>query len=202
MATTLTVAGMCWATLSLAASFLCSFGFYLPFWIQGRLMDKADAYFSSFRRCNYPRLMSDGTVALVHECGRYAKFNDIPSVWWQISTILIGGATAITVIVAVSAVSACCVTHVIQKSTAKVAGYLQLLAAALVSSGGAIYPIGWDNREVKESCGNISGPYKLGTCHLSWSVYMLGSSVALLLLCFYLSFYSSRDSPGNSFRSI
>lgn len=34
MATTLTVAGMCWATLSLAASFLCSFGFYLPFWIQ------------------------------------------------------------------------------------------------------------------------------------------------------------------------
>ncbi|KAF0768628.1 Uncharacterized protein FWK35_00024520 [Aphis craccivora] len=55
-------------------------------------------------------------------------FNDIPSVWWQISTVLIGGATAITVIVAVSAVSACCVTHVIQKSTAKVAGYLQLLA--------------------------------------------------------------------------
>jgi len=41
-----------------------------------------------------------------------------------------------------------------------------------------------------------------GTCHLSWSVYMLGSSVALLLLCFYLSFYSSRDSPGSSFRSI
>ncbi|XP_025413989.1 LHFPL tetraspan subfamily member 6 protein-like isoform X2 [Sipha flava] len=128
MATTLTVAGMCWATLSLAASFLCSFGFYLPFWIQGRLLDKADAYFSSFRRCNYPRLMSDGTVALVHECGRYAKFSDIPSVWWQISTVLIGGATAITVIVAVSAVSACCVTHVIQKSTAKIAGYLQLLA--------------------------------------------------------------------------
>lgn len=40
---------------------------------QGRLMDKTDAYFSSFRRCNYPRLMSDGTVALVHECGRYAR---------------------------------------------------------------------------------------------------------------------------------
>ncbi|KAF0755160.1 LHFPL tetraspan subfamily member 1 protein-like, partial [Aphis craccivora] len=77
-----------------------------------------------------------------------------------------------------------------------------LFTTALVSSGGAIYPIGWDNREVKESCGNISGPYKLGTCHLSWSVYMLGSSVALLLLCFYLSFYSSRDSPGSSFRSI
>jgi len=36
-----------------------------------------------------------------------------------------------------------------------------------VSSGGAIYPIGWDNREVKESCGNISGPYKLGKSTLS-----------------------------------
>lgn len=60
------------------------------------------------------------------------RFNDIPSVWWQISTILIGGATAITMIVAVSAVSACCVTHVIQKSTAKVAGYLQLLAGKCI----------------------------------------------------------------------
>ncbi|XP_050541146.1 LHFPL tetraspan subfamily member 1 protein-like isoform X2 [Daktulosphaira vitifoliae] len=164
-------------------------------------MDQADAYFSSFRRCNYPRHISNGTI-IIRECGRYARFNDIPSVWWQVSTVLIGSATAITVIVAVSSISACCVTHVIQKSTAKIAGYLQLLAAALVSGGGAFYPIGWDNREVKESCGNISGPYKLGTCHLSWSVYMLGSSVVLLLLCFYLSFYASRDSPGNSFRSI
>lgn len=60
------------------------------------------------------------------------RFNDIPSIWWQISTILIGGATAITVIVAVSAISACCVTHVIQKSTAKVAGYLQLLAGKCI----------------------------------------------------------------------
>jgi len=42
-----------------------------------------------------------------------------------------------------------------------------MFSAALVSSGGAIYPIGWDNREVKESCGNISGPYKLGKSTLS-----------------------------------
>lgn len=42
-----------------------------------------------------------------------------------------------------------------------------MFSAALVSSGGAIYPIGWDNREVKESCGNISGPYKLGKRMLS-----------------------------------
>lgn len=43
------------------------------FFFQGRLMGSTDAYFSSFRRCNYPKLTADGAVVLVHECGRYAR---------------------------------------------------------------------------------------------------------------------------------
>lgn len=35
-------------------------------------------------------------------------------------------------------------------------------SAILIIGGAAIYPIGWDNREVKESCGNQSSAYKLG----------------------------------------
>ncbi|KAK9759257.1 Lipoma HMGIC fusion partner-like protein [Popillia japonica] len=66
-------------------------------------------------------------------------------------------------------------------------------AALLVIGGAAIYPIGWDNREVRESCGNQSHIYKLGTCHLYWSVYLLSSAVLLLLTCFGLSFCASRQ---------
>jgi hypothetical protein len=44
-----------------------------------------------------------------------------------------------------------------------------------------------------------SGRCVAGTCELSWSVYLLGSAVGLLLLCFGLSFCASRVKPG-SFR--
>lgn len=42
---------------------------------QGRLMGKADAYFSSFRRCNYPRVTAQGLIEVVHECGRYSRYS-------------------------------------------------------------------------------------------------------------------------------
>lgn len=37
-----------------------------------------------------------------------------------------------------------------------------MLIALLVCGGGAVYPVGWDNRELKQSCGNSSAVYKLG----------------------------------------
>lgn len=196
MATSLTGVGLVWAFLSLVAALLCCSGFYLPFWIQGRLMGKVDAYFSSFRRCNYPRVTSEGVLEIVLECGRYSRFWDIPSAWWQASTILVGIASALSLLVAVTALAACCITYVVHTGTARVAGVLQLIAALLVCGGGATYPIGWDNREVRDCCGNASHVYKLGTCQLSWSVYLLVSSVVLLLACFCLSFSASRVTPG------
>lgn len=36
------------------------------------------------------------------------------------------------------------------------------LSAILVSLGLAVYPLGWSNREMQESCGNSSQAYKLG----------------------------------------
>lgn len=199
MATSLTAVGFLWATLSLAAALLCCSGFYLPFWIQGRLLGKVDAYFSSFRRCNYPRVSPQGVVEIVEECGRYSRFWDIPSPWWQASTVLVGTGSALSLLIAVTAAAACCITYVVHAGTARIAGVLQLLSALLVIAGAAIYPIGWDNREVKESCGNTSHIYKLGSCQLSWSVYLLASAVVLLIFCFGLSFCASRVNAG-SFR--
>lgn len=45
---------------------------FFPF-LQGRLLGRVDAYFSSFRRCNYPRVNPQGVVEIVEECGRYAR---------------------------------------------------------------------------------------------------------------------------------
>ncbi|XP_044761489.1 LHFPL tetraspan subfamily member 6 protein-like [Coccinella septempunctata] len=199
MATSLTGVGILWATLSLAAALLCCTGFYLPFWIQGRLLGKVDAYFSSFRRCNYPRVNPQGVVEIVVECGRYSRFWDIPSPWWQASTILVGTGSALSLLIAVTATAACCITYVIHSGNAKIAGSAQLLSALLVIGGAAVYPVGWDNREMRESCGNSSQIYRLGTCQLSWSAYLLAFAVLLLLVCFCLSFCASRVKAG-SFR--
>ncbi|KAI5703967.1 hypothetical protein M8J75_000578 [Diaphorina citri] len=95
-------------------------------------MDRVDAYFGSFRRCNYPRVTSQGVVEIVQECGRYSNFNDIPSTWWQVTTILAGAGSAITLVVAVLAISACCVSYVIHPATAKLAGMLQLIAGQVL----------------------------------------------------------------------
>ncbi|XP_072160701.1 LHFPL tetraspan subfamily member 6 protein-like [Bemisia tabaci] len=199
MATSLSSVGVLWAFLSLAAAILCCSGFYLPFWVKGRLLGQVDAYFSSFRRCNYPKVTPQKAIEIVTECGRYAGFKDIPSGWWQVSTVLTGSGCALSVLVAVTAVSACCFAYVIHTTTAKMAGVLQLTAALLLTSGGAVYPLGWDNQQLRESCGNDSGVYKLGSCTLSWSVLLLASAILLLFLCFALSFCSARVSPG-SFR--
>ncbi|XP_022188780.1 LHFPL tetraspan subfamily member 6 protein [Nilaparvata lugens] len=201
MATSLTGVGVVWALLSLAAALLCCSGFYLPFWIQGRLLGKVDAYFSSFRRCNYPRVTTQGVVEIVHECGRYSRFRDIPSVWWQASTVLVGAGSALSLLVAVTALAACCISYVVHTATARAAGCIQLLAALLVCGGIVVYPVGWDNREVRDCCGNESHVYKLGTCQLSWSAYLIGGAVLLLVLCFGMSFCAARGkSPAASFR--
>uniref|UniRef100_V9IIS5 Lipoma HMGIC fusion partner-like 1 protein n=1 Tax=Apis cerana TaxID=7461 RepID=V9IIS5_APICE len=87
----MTVLCALWATLSTVASILACSGFYLPYWIQGRLLGKADAYFGSFRRCNYPRIRAANTAPeIVYECARYSSFWDIPSGWWQASTVTMG----------------------------------------------------------------------------------------------------------------
>jgi hypothetical protein len=37
-----------------------------------------------------------------------------------------------------------------------------VFTALLVCGGAAVYPVGWNNREVLESCGNASSVYNLG----------------------------------------
>ncbi|XP_046429865.1 LHFPL tetraspan subfamily member 6 protein-like isoform X3 [Neodiprion fabricii] len=157
-----------WATLSIIASVFACSGFYLPYWIQGRLLGKADAYFSSFRRCNYPRLRAPNAAPeIVYECARYSSFWDIPSAWWQASTVTIGVGVALAVITTLTLLAAASsfLPHILRMTRpTRALGSLQLLA---------------------------------GKCSVSWSAHLLLGSVALLLLCFGLSFCAARHKPSH-----
>ncbi|XP_026667750.1 LHFPL tetraspan subfamily member 1 protein-like isoform X4 [Ceratina calcarata] len=136
----MTVLCVLWATLSTVASILACSGFYLPYWIQGRLLGKADAYFSSFRRCNYPRIRAPNTAPeIVYECARYSSFWDIPSGWWQATTVTMGIGVAIAVIGALTLLAAASsfLPHILKtpKQT-RLLGSLQLLAAFAFTRSG------------------------------------------------------------------
>jgi len=56
------------------------------------------------------------------------SFSDIPSPWWQACTILVGVGSALSLLVAVTAMAACCINYVVHKGSARLAGSLQLFA--------------------------------------------------------------------------
>lgn len=128
MATSLTCIGIVWAALSLLSAIVACAGFYLPFWIKGTILDRTDTYFGSFRRCNYPKISDTGTILIVEECGRYTTFADIPSVSWQICTVVVGIGCGLALLVGFTASMSCCMVDVINKSTARGAGIIQLVS--------------------------------------------------------------------------
>nr|XP_014288641.1 LHFPL tetraspan subfamily member 6 protein-like [Halyomorpha halys] len=197
MGSSLTGLGQVWALLSLLAALLCCSGFYLPYWIKGRLPGDVETYLGTFRRCNYPKLTPQRTIEIVHQCARYSRWWDIPSTWWRVSTLLVGIGSALSLLVAVGLVSAFCVSDVVHTLTTRISGALQLLAALLVCTGWAIYPLGWGAKEVQDACGE-SDSYKIGSCELWYSLHLLTGAVALLLVCFLLSLAPDRLAQENT----
>ncbi|GFW01524.1 LHFPL tetraspan subfamily member 6 protein [Trichonephila clavipes] len=128
VASSLTITGVIWACLSLISAILNAAGFYMPYWMKGTLSDGTDVSFASFRRCNYPRLTPEGKLEMIHECGRYTSFLDIPSTSWQVTTVTVGLGAAVSLLVAFTALSACCLADVITKTTARILGLIQLIA--------------------------------------------------------------------------
>jgi hypothetical protein len=114
--------------LSFIVAILCSTGFYLPYWLEGEIMN-VTVHLGVFRRCNYLARKSFTTTYYVREeCGRYKRFNDIPSTAWQGSTIMLGIACGILVLISLISLLAICVQDIITKHTARVCGCFQTLA--------------------------------------------------------------------------
>lgn len=195
--TRLSGVGVFWALLSLLAAVGASFGFYMPYWLQGQL-NGIPVYFGVFRRCNYPRRTFNDEFEMVEQCGRYSSFTDIPSLWWQVATIAVGTGCGLAVLIALIAILAICIRGIISPFIARIAGVLQMCSGLLIGGGVAIYPHGWTSMEVQQACGNLSGSYKFGTCTFYWAFYLTAGGAASTLITAMFSCCAStpkRDRP-------
>ncbi|KAK2156366.1 hypothetical protein LSH36_215g03000 [Paralvinella palmiformis] len=128
----LSCAGVFWAILSFLSLGAACVGFYLPYWLEGEIHlngESIPTFIGVFRRCHYLRLSAHGDIEVVRECGRYETFFDIPSQWWQISTVTISAGCILLLFVSVAGIFSCCVQGVLSHTSAKVAGVLQFIAA-------------------------------------------------------------------------
>lgn len=125
----LTTVGLVWAMISFLVATVCSTGFYLPYWLQGQITN-VTVHLGVFRRCNYLAKSKSliNTFYLKEECGRYMSFDEIPSAAWQGSTIMLGIACGILVLISLISLLAICFKDIITKQTARVCGFFQALA--------------------------------------------------------------------------
>jgi LHFPL tetraspan subfamily member protein len=119
---------------SIFSSGAACMGFFLPYWIKGQLRVQPTTvatFFGTFRRCIFPQISPDQTeLFIVNECGRYSSFMDIPSVWWQLTTLVVGVATGLTLFSAIMAFLACWINDMWTRFFIRGLGVLHLAAGA------------------------------------------------------------------------
>ena len=137
MGCSLSCTGIFWSLVSTLAMLSSVIAFIAPYWLQGELTiasseseyNHTKTYFGLWRRCNYYALSTDGHgVDIVDGCGRYETFMDIPSIWWQISSVAMCVGCVICIFIGFYSLFACCLDHVMTKSLAQALGVCQLLA--------------------------------------------------------------------------
>ncbi|KAM3843089.1 LHFPL tetraspan subfamily member 6 protein, partial [Diretmus argenteus] len=63
----------------------------------------------------------------------------------------------------------------------------------LIGSGCALYPLGWDSEEVRQTCDNSSDQFELGSCQIGWAYYCTGAgAAAAMLLCTWLACFAGK----------
>ncbi|XP_021009621.1 LHFPL tetraspan subfamily member 1 protein isoform X2 [Mus caroli] len=193
MRNSLTMVGTFWAFLSLVTAVASSTSYFLPYWLFGSQLGKPVS-FSTFRRCNYPVRGDGHNLIMVEECGRYASFTAIPSLAWQMCTVVTGAGCALLLLVALAAVLGCCMEELISRMMGRCMGAAQFVGGLLISAGCALYPLGWNSPEVMQTCGNVSNQFQLGTCRLGWAYYCAGGgAAAAMLICTWLSCFAGRN---------
>ncbi|OWA53878.1 putative Lipoma HMGIC fusion partner-like protein [Hypsibius exemplaris] len=182
----------CFVLVSIGSAGASCIGFYLPYWIKGVISGPNEpsplkTFFSTFRRCNFPQLSADQTdIVIERECGRYSSFSDIPSVWWQLATLVVGFGSALTLFAAVMSFLACWINDMWTRLFIRGLGLLHLGAGLLITLGLLLHPLGWDAPEVTQACVS-SSKYHLGSCHLYWCYFILIAAVTGELLLFITS---------------
>ncbi|XP_077337139.1 LHFPL tetraspan subfamily member 1 protein [Lithobates pipiens] len=192
MANSLTVLGTLWALLSFLSAATSCTSFFMPYWLYGFQMGKPVS-FSTFRRCTYPIQTDKRNMVMLEECGRYASFSSIPSLSWQICTLVTGIGCALLLVVSIASVLGCCIGDLISRMTGRFYGAIQFIGGLLISSGCALYPLGWNSPEIRQACGNASSQFQLGSCKLGWAYYCTGGGAAVaMLICTWLSCFAGK----------
>ncbi|XP_074134745.1 LHFPL tetraspan subfamily member 1 protein isoform X1 [Sminthopsis crassicaudata] len=188
----LTLVGILWAVLSLLTAVASTTSYFLPYWLFGSQLGKPVS-FSMFRRCNYPVRGEGRSLVMVEECGRYANFDAIPSLAWQMCTVVTGTGCALLLLVALGAILGCCMDELISRIMGRCMGAAQFVGGLLIGAGCALYPLGWNSPEVMQTCGNASSQFHLGTCQLGWAYYCAGGGAAVaMLICTWLSCFAGK----------
>ncbi|KAI6172642.1 Lipoma HMGIC fusion partner-like protein [Aphelenchoides besseyi] len=199
--TVFTSIGYIWVLLSVLATSCVCVGFYFPKWIVGSIALNGRqnvAYFGSFRRCNYPVFNEElQQFKMYTGCGQYVSFNDIPSVFWKISSLSIGLSCFISIVLSMILIPSCCF-GIMRRELASWIRIFQTVSAVGVVIGCLLFPLGWTNSEVRDACGLTVGSYSLGDCHFGWSFYALLFGSLLLLLSALFSTCSTRPSATNN----
>lgn len=131
MRSSLTLVGTFWAFLSLVTAVASSASYFLPYWLFGSQLGKPVS-FSTFRRCNYPVRGDGHNLIMVEECGRYASFTAIPSLAWQMCTVVTGAGCALLLLVALAAVLGCCMEELISRMMGRCMGAAQFVGGKTV----------------------------------------------------------------------
>lgn len=200
MGSSLTCVGAVWALMSLLSATASCVGFFMPYWLLGSQMG-VPVSFGTFRRCSYPiRDQGLEKTTMMEQCGRYAFFNSIPSLEWKICTVMTGSGCGLLLLVAVTAVMACCVSDIMSRGVGRVAGGIQFLGGLLIGSGCALYPLGWDSEEVKQTCSDASDQFYLGSCTLGWAFYTTcAGALVTVLLCTWMACFAGRKPKHNMY---
>ena len=138
MARSLSVIGLIWAGLSFISATISCLGYFMPYWLSGgSTSSSTGASFGTFRYCSRAPITADSyrslpTTAnsplLAIRCRRYSSFDDIPTVWWQATTVIAGIGCCVGLLVSFMAIACCCVSDVMSRTVACAACIVQLLA--------------------------------------------------------------------------
>ncbi|GMT31804.1 hypothetical protein PFISCL1PPCAC_23101, partial [Pristionchus fissidentatus] len=193
----LTFIGVLWMIMSSVATALLAGGIIIPEWLIGTVSANGKtvvAFFGAYKRCNYPIYDEDSSmIALVEECGRYSSFFVVPSLYWQVTILLVVSGTSLSLLLTFLIIPALCTQHVINASTAVVVGFFQIVAAICISAGLAVYPLGWDNPEVRDACGREADRYDLGSCRIGRAFLAMVAGVGLLVFSALLSICGGKN---------
>ncbi|GMR30475.1 hypothetical protein PMAYCL1PPCAC_00670 [Pristionchus mayeri] len=197
MASGLTFIGVLWMLVSCVATVLLAGGIIVPEWLIGTVSANGRtvvAFFGAYKRCNYPIYDEAASMfALVEECGRYSSFFVVPSLYWQLAILLVVAGTSLSLLLSFLIIPSLCTRHVINASSAIIVGFFQIVAAICVSAGLVVYPLGWDNAEVRGSCGREADRYELGSCRIGRAFLAMIAGVALLVFSAILSICGGKN---------